>query len=150
MKVQIVVSFNLMSIVRKHNKTPILISILKIKWLWLIQLRYSLMQNQDKVATSTMNEWGKLPILLLLLLSLLPNHTIPDNTVHWANMGPTWALSAPDGPHDGPMNLAIRAIASIVLVNIGSDLLAPSHYLIQCWLVINNILANASQCISVV
>ena len=24
-------------------------------------------------------------------------------------MGPTWVLSAPDGPHDGPMNLAIRA-----------------------------------------
>ena len=23
-------------------------------------------------------------------------------------MGPTWALSAPDGPHIGPMNLAIR------------------------------------------
>ena len=25
-----------------------------------------------------------------------------------ANMGPTWVLSAPDGPHVGPMNLAIR------------------------------------------
>ena len=24
-----------------------------------------------------------------------------------ANMGPTWVLSAPDGPHVGPMNLAI-------------------------------------------
>ena len=23
-------------------------------------------------------------------------------------MGPTWVLSAPDGPHAGPMNLAIR------------------------------------------
>ena len=28
--------------------------------------------------------------------------------VHGANMGPTWVLSAPDGPHVGPMNLAIR------------------------------------------
>ena len=28
--------------------------------------------------------------------------------VHWANMGPTWVLMAPDGPHVGPMNLAIR------------------------------------------
>ena len=34
--------------------------------------------------------------------------TIPDIKVHGANMGPTWVLSAPDGPHDGPMNLAIR------------------------------------------
>ena len=32
----------------------------------------------------------------------------PDNNIHGANMGPTWALSAPDGPHIGPMNLAIR------------------------------------------
>ena len=32
----------------------------------------------------------------------------PDNKVHGANMGPTWVLSAPDGPHSGPMNLAIR------------------------------------------
>ena len=34
--------------------------------------------------------------------------TYPDSKVHGANMGPTWVLSAPDGPHDGPMNLAIR------------------------------------------
>ena len=32
----------------------------------------------------------------------------PDNKVHGANMGPTWVLSVPDGPHIGPMNLAIR------------------------------------------
>ena len=34
----------------------------------------------------------------------------PDNKIHGANMGPTWVLSAPDGPHVGPMNLAIRVI----------------------------------------
>ena len=32
----------------------------------------------------------------------------PDNKVHGTNMGPTWILSVPDGPHVGPMNLAIR------------------------------------------
>ena len=32
----------------------------------------------------------------------------PDNKVHGANMGPTWVLSAPDGPHVGPVILAIR------------------------------------------
>ena len=31
----------------------------------------------------------------------------PDSKVHGANMGPTWVLSVPDGPHVGPMNLAI-------------------------------------------
>ena len=35
-------------------------------------------------------------------------HVMPDNKVHGANMGPTWVLSAPDGPHVGPMNIAIR------------------------------------------
>ena len=32
----------------------------------------------------------------------------PDSKVHGANTGPTWVLSAPDRPHVGPMNLAIR------------------------------------------
>ena len=33
---------------------------------------------------------------------------IPDSKVHGANIGPTWDLLAPDGPHVGPMNPAIR------------------------------------------
>ena len=35
-------------------------------------------------------------------------YCIPDSKVQRANMGPTWVLSVPDGPHVGPMNLAIR------------------------------------------
>ena len=31
-----------------------------------------------------------------------------DSKVHGANMGPTWVLLAPDGPHVGPVNLAVR------------------------------------------
>ena len=34
---------------------------------------------------------------------------IPDSKVHGANMGLTWVLLAPDGPHVGPMNLAISS-----------------------------------------
>ena len=37
-------------------------------------------------------------------------HTYPYGKVHGANMGPTWVLSAPDGPHVGPMNLVIRVV----------------------------------------
>ena len=37
---------------------------------------------------------------------------IPDSKVHGANMGPTWVLSAPDGPHVGSMKLAIREVIS--------------------------------------
>ena len=38
----------------------------------------------------------------------------PDSKVHGANMGPTWVLPAPDGPHAGPMNLAIRVFTYII------------------------------------
>ena len=31
----------------------------------------------------------------------------PDSKAHEADMGPTWVLSVPDGPHVGPVNLAI-------------------------------------------
>ena len=34
---------------------------------------------------------------------------LPGSKVHGINMGPTWVLSAPVGPHVGPMALAIRA-----------------------------------------
>ena len=44
-------------------------------------------------------------------------YSVPDSKVHGANMGPTWVLSAPDGPHVGPMNLAIRG-ASMWRANI--------------------------------
>ena len=33
--------------------------------------------------------------------------SFPDSKGHGANMGPTWVLSAPDGPHVGPTNLTI-------------------------------------------
>ena len=36
----------------------------------------------------------------------------PDSKVHGANMGPTWVLLAPGGPHVGLMNLAIRVVSA--------------------------------------
>ena len=48
----------------------------------------------------------------------------PDSKVHGANMGPIWALSAPDGPHVGLMKLAIRVSTFVCTVNvITNDLL---------------------------
>ena len=35
-----------------------------------------------------------------------------DSQVREANMGPTWVLLAPDGPHVGPMNFVIRVVGS--------------------------------------
>ena len=59
---------------------------------------------------------------------------IPDSKVHGANMGPTWVLSAPDGPHVGPMNLAIRDhhIACMFIFMINEVYLAQSGYCMAC------------------
>ena len=38
---------------------------------------------------------------------MMEKQSNPDIKVHGANMGPTWILSAPDGPRVGPMNFAI-------------------------------------------
>ena len=43
-------------------------------------------------------------------LSLDTHLKNPDSNVHGANMEPTCVLSAPCGPHVGPINLAIREI----------------------------------------
>ena len=34
----------------------------------------------------------------------------PDSKIHGANMGPTWVLPAPGGPHVGHINLAIWVV----------------------------------------
>ena len=49
------------------------------------------------------------------LTDTVQSRNYPDNKVHGANMGPTWVLSAPDGPHVGPMNLAMRVCTHFTL-----------------------------------
>ena len=44
--------------------------------------------------------------------------------VHGANMGPTWVLSAHDGPHVGPMNLATRDKVNRDII----DLVLPTYF----------------------
>ena len=46
------------------------------------------------------------------LFRTVDTDSIPDSKIHGVNMGPTWVLSALDGPHVGPMNLAVRDGAS--------------------------------------
>ena len=43
----------------------------------------------------------------MISVGILKTEKVPDNKVHEANMGPTWVLSAPDGPLVVRMNLAI-------------------------------------------
>ena len=52
--------------------------------------------------------WYHRPKVVFIL-----GHINPDIKVHGATTGYTWVLSAPDGPHVGPMNLAIRESMSL-------------------------------------
>ena len=69
-----------------------------------------------------------------------PHHlqrTFPNSKVHEANRRPTWVLSAPDGPHVGPMNLAIRVMVGEVWQLSEDDIKLPAdhHYICtQLWL----------------
>ena len=49
-------------------------------------------------------------------------HNHPIIKVHEAIMGPTWVLSAPNGHHVGPRNLAIRAAASVLTIRLSNTL----------------------------
>ena len=40
----------------------------------------------------------------------------PDSKVHGANMGPTWVLSAPDGPHVGPQEPCYNALSLLLVL----------------------------------
>ena len=50
----------------------------------------------------------------------------PDSKDHGANMGPTWDLSAPGGPHVGPINLAIR-VSSVMSQSRVEEYSEPPH-----------------------
>ena len=66
----------------------------------------------------------------LIYLDITGN-IIPDSKVHGANMGPTWVLSAPNEPHVGPMNLAIRNSFALLAFCAGNPLVVsgfPSHW----------------------
>ena len=58
-------------------------------------------------------------------MSLLEGKAYPNSKVHGANMRPTWVLSAPDGPHVGPMNFVIRDM------HLDMSATMP-HYLMAC------------------
>ena len=54
----------------------------------------------------------------------------PNSKVHGANMGPTWVLSAPNGPHVGPMNLVIREGLGHTRVTCGQAMGCHCNYLV--------------------
>ena len=63
--------------------------------------RYGDLHHKDKIVTKLFYSYNG---------NSYTDNMTPDGKVHGANMEPTWVLLAPDGPHAGPMNLAIRDI----------------------------------------
>ena len=74
-------------------------------WLWWVPTEYL---DGTMSYNGSVYWWLLLPWHYVRMASCWMD-THPDNKAHGANMGPTWVLLVPDGPHDGPMNLAIRA-----------------------------------------
>ena len=75
---------------------------------------FSILVSYDRAQLSKVinNQW-QFEVHLLNLSNIVvesptDGHYFPDSKVHRANIGPTWVLSAPDRPHVGPMNLALR------------------------------------------
>ena len=57
----------------------------------------------------------------------------PDSKIPGANMGPIWVLSAPDGSHVGPRNLAIRvAVCRQAISNLAYTAVYIHSFLPHC------------------
>ena len=80
------------------------------------------------------------------LLTYMHTKRIPGSKVHGANMGCTWVLSAPDWPHVGSMNHAIRLCSYITADSAGvlitwtqtTQILYFLDILIDCIIIKNN------------
>ena len=79
------------------------------------------LNNMGNILQTLLNAFLLKKIFILIQMSIKyfsegSKWEYPDSKVHGANMGPTWLLPAPDGPHVGPMNLAIRGKSSFFKV----------------------------------
>ena len=66
------------------------------------------MAQRKKDVILLLTHWSYVSLALSHWYNICLKHIVPDSNVHGINTGPTWVLSAPDEPHGGPMNLAIR------------------------------------------
>ena len=73
---------------------------------WAINLFLSRSVRSVIITDANLMDFSWIKKLHLPISSEIPFRTMhqfdvnPDSKVHGANMGPTWVLSAPDGPHE--------------------------------------------------
>ena len=73
-----------------------------------------------------------MPPSVLTLICFIELQAYPDSKVYGDNMGPTWVLLAPDGPHVGAINLAIR-VSPRGQLRLGCDPLYLTPYVVYGW-----------------
>ena len=78
----------------------------------LVRFRNNVSLNMESISAITHNRVSPkcIRIITWKIMNIYISMYNPDRQVHGANMGPTWVLSAPDGPHVGPMNLAMKEV----------------------------------------
>ena len=83
---------------------------------WMISWRHHSIETSWFITSNVLsfNDFSVVSLDMLLRQCTCLWFDIPDSKSHGANMGPTWVLSAPDGPHVGPMNLAIKDAMTFV------------------------------------
>ena len=84
------------------------LAITQFKPLYIIRFLCNLLYRVWAICVRSVNTCFWIQLIFITGLPRWPLSLNPDNKVHGANMGPIWVLSAPDGPHVGPMNLVIR------------------------------------------
>ena len=88
---------------------------LYLKWIWIWWLCCH-RQIQLSWKQTPLGAYEKHPMVYIASRQQSENlwnlyYEYPDSKVHGVNMGPTWVLSAPDGPQVGPMNFVIRVLS---------------------------------------
>ena len=78
-----------------------------LAWSWIFNGLAQDCSDSNANALELVQSCAKPSICGSLWVRIQSARDCPDSKVHGANIGPTWVLSAPDGPHVGPMKLAI-------------------------------------------
>ena len=99
----------------KENVWPTVLIDELIIYIVLRQMAYNIIwKGKLEMELNLLNHWSRdkktyhQQFLVVSATFHMDIKSTPDNKVHGANMWPTWVLSAPDRPHVGPINLAVR------------------------------------------
>ena len=100
----------------QHN--VILYLVMTTLYIYIYIYLYIHIMHQSSITVTYISFQGIEGILIMISMIIVIEqrthcYTYPayrDSKVHEANMGPTWVLSSPGGPHVGPISFVIRVM----------------------------------------